>query len=189
MKKVGIVLLAAGISQRYQGIKLLDIIDGQKMYLPILRIAASLNVIPKVIVTQYDEIIEKALEYGFEVILNKYPERGISHSIHLGLHRAIEMEPDLEGVMFCVCDQPYLEKDTLEKLLTVYSNTDKCLASVSSQGRLGNPCIIGRKYFEELFALRGDIGGKKIIQRCIEDVEMVMVENEKELIDIDRKLK
>jgi CTP:molybdopterin cytidylyltransferase MocA len=142
---------------------------------------------PKIMVTQYKQIQEKALEYGFETVMNEEPDLGISHSIHLGLHKALEMEPDLDGVLFSVCDQPYLEKNTLERLLETYSHSEKAMASVSYEEKLGNPCIIGSQYFKDLFELEGDVGGKKIICRYPEEVEPVTVDNEKELLDIDTK--
>jgi CTP:molybdopterin cytidylyltransferase MocA len=187
MKKVGIILLAAGNSTRYHGIKLLDIIGDKKMYLHILEISSRICVQPKIIVTQYEEIQEKASEYGFETVMNIEPQLGISHSIQLGLHKALDLAPDLDGVLFSVCDQPYLELATMERLLLVFSDSQRNMASVSYQGILGNPCIIGKQYFKELFALTGDIGGKKVISRFPEDVELVPVENEKELMDIDSK--
>ncbi len=187
MKKIGMVLLAAGNSTRYHGIKLLDIIDGKKMYLHILERSTNLNIQPKIVVTQYDEIMEKASEYGFETIMNQEPQLGISHSIQLGMQKALDLEPNLEGILFSVCDQPYLEKETLERLLSAFSISEKNMASVSYQGVLGNPCIIGKRYFNDIFALTGDVGGKKVICKFPEDVELVPVENEKELMDIDRK--
>lgn len=187
MKKVGIILLAAGNSTRYHGIKLLDLIDDKKMYLHILESSSRINTLPKIIVTQYKEIQEKASEYGFETVMNMEPQLGISHSIQLGLHRALEYAPDLDGVLFSVCDQPYLELTTLERLLSTFSNSHKNMASVSYQGILGNPCIIGKKYFQNLLALTGDIGGKKVISQFPDDVVLVPIENEKELMDIDSK--
>jgi len=187
MKQIGMVLLAAGSSKRYQGIKLLDIIDGKQMYLHILERAGQLKISPKIIVTQYDEIREKAKEYGFTVVMNEEPEIGISHSIQLGLLKAIEEDPNLEGILYSVCDQPYLKKTTIEHLIAAFDASDKEMASVSYQGVLGNPCIIGKKYFGELLALEGDVGGKKIISRFPKDVESVPIEDEKELVDIDRK--
>ncbi len=181
------ILLAAGNSTRYHGIKLLDLIDGKKMYLYILELLKVFPLSPKIIVTQYDEIVSCALDYGFEAIINHEPELGISHSIHLGLKAALEKNPSLEGVMFGVCDQPYLKRSSLERLLQTFSSTDKNIAALAWQESIGNPCIFGSKYYEELFALTLDVGGKKILKRHPEDVELVMVQEEKELIDIDIK--
>ena len=157
------------------------------MYLHILELLKTFPLSPKIIVTQYDEIVSCALEYGFEAILNKEPELGISHSIHPGLKAALERDPSLDGVMFGVCDQPYLKRSTLERLYQAFSSTDKNIAALTWQESIGNPCIFGRKYYEELFALKLDVGGKKVLNCHPEDVERVIVQEEQELIDIDTK--
>ena len=187
MKKVGIVLLAAGNSKRYGEIKLLDTLEGKKMYLHIFENIREFTNCPKVVVTQYEEIYRMSLEYGYTPVKNLEPELGISHSIHLGLRKILELEPDLDGVLFSVCDQPYLKKSTIEHLISIYINSKKALACVIYENNLGNPCIIGKKYYQELFALEGDVGGKKVIKRYPEDVELIAVENQVELHDIDRK--
>ncbi len=184
---MGIVLLAAGNSSRYHGIKLLDMIEGKKMYLHILELLEAFPLNPKIIVTQYDEIISHATEYGFDTILNSKPELGISHSIHLGLKAALEKEPSLDGVMFGVCDQPYLKRATIERLVQAFKSTDQNIAALAWKDTIGNPCIFGRKYYEELFALKLDVGGKKVLNRHPEDVVRVMVGEAQELIDIDTK--
>ena len=157
------------------------------MYLHILELLKTFPLSPKIIVTQYDEIVNCASEYGFEAIINKEPELGISHSIHLGLEAALARDPSLEGMMFGVCDQPYLKRTSIERLLMAFSLTDKNMAALAYKDVVGNPCIFGRVYYEELFALTHDIGGKKVLNRYPEDVELVMVQVEKELIDIDTK--
>jgi len=185
MKKTALVLLAAGSSTRYQGVKLLDKIDGKQMFQYMLELSAGTDAAPKIIVTQYREIQAKALEFGFETVINEEVERGISHSLQLGLQRAMELEPELEGVIFGVCDQPYLKKATLERLMAAFQNSHKNIAGVSYRGILGNPCIIGKKYFKDLFDLTGDVGGKRVIIKHPEDVEEVPAEEERELTDID----
>ena len=187
MKKIGIVLLAAGNSKRYGGIKLLDTMDGKKMYLHIFDHIREISGFTKVVVTQYEEIYEKALEYGYYPVKNPEPDIGISHSIHLGLRKILEIEPDVDGVLFSVCDQPYLKRSTLERLINNYIISEKELASVVHENTLGNPCIIGKKYFLDLFDLDGDIGGKKVIKKHLDDVELIIAGDEKELIDIDIK--
>lgn len=186
-KKVGVVLLAAGNSKRYQSIKLLEIIGGKKMYRHILELSAGLSVTPKVMVTQYGEIKENASQLGFEVVMNLDPDIGISHSIQLGLHKALEITPDLDAVLFSVCDQPYLNQSTLLQLLNVFQKTEKGIACVAHNEVLGNPCIISKQYFAELFALNGDRGGKKIINKYLDDVELLFVNDIKEMLDIDYK--
>ena len=45
--------------------------------------------------------------------------------------------------------------------------------------------IFSKNYISELLSLKGDIGGKRILKKHIEDVELVYADNEIELMDID----
>ncbi len=165
----------------------MELVEGKKMYQHILERMADLPLSPKLIVTQYDEIVKGAAGFGFEAVMNTEPEHGISHSIHLGLEAALGRDPSLEGVMFGVCDQPYLKSSSIKKLIETFLHTDKNIAALAYHDVIGNPCIFSRKYYEELFALTHDTGGKKVLKLHPEDVETVTVTWEKELEDIDTK--
>lgn len=186
-----LVLLAAGLSRRYGGIKLLDEIDGKKMYRYALELSEKLDADEKVIVTGYEEIREAALAQGITAVWNDRPELGISHSLKLGLKKVLECAPEVQGALFLVCDQPYLSADTVNGMLRAFEKgKKKILCPVPEGGSLseaGNPCIIGRDYFDELFLLEGDTGGKKVIRRHPEEVELFFLSEKKELEDIDTK--
>lgn len=190
-RKTAIVLLAAGQSRRYGGIKLLDNIDGKKMYLYTLELLRQLSVTECVVVTGYEEIKEKAEDFGLKTEWNSCPGLGISHSLKMGLKRVLQCWPGTEGVMFLVCDQPYLMAETVNKMLEAFADGKKGILCPALEGSswedAGNPCIIGRAYFEELFGLEGDVGGKQVIRRHSEDIEVFYQVSEEELKDIDTK--
>ncbi len=185
--KIGLILLAAGNSVRYNGIKLLDTVLEKQMYRHIVDKVKTLPLVPKIMVTQYDEIAEKVLTDGFHVKINDRPEDGISRSIRLGLKEALEIEPSLDAVLFSVCDQPYITRNTIEAVIDAYRSQYQEIVCAYYGDKLGNPCIFGRKYFEELDKLTGDIGGKSIIKHNMEDVFLLQVDNPKELVDIDTR--
>lgn len=190
--KIAAVLLAAGLSRRYGAVKLLDEIGGKKMYRYALELLETLAVEEKVVVTGYEEIKKAAEAAGISAVWNDKPELGISHSLKLGLKSALNSAPDLDGALFLVCDQPYLTPATVKEMLAAFSESDKeILCPAPAGGSLeeaGNPCIIGKKYFKELFLLEGDIGGKRVIRRHPEDVGLYFVTEKRELSDIDKKI-
>ena len=65
--------------------------------------------------------------------------------------------------------------------------TGKGIACVSSEGRLGNPCIFTKKYYDQLLSITGDRGGKSVITAHRDDTAVLKVEDGKELTDIDVK--
>lgn len=209
--KIAMIMLAAGNSRRFGGNKLLYEIDGMPMYRHILdqlleaeneienklgkktesdyveieadiKLDSVKNVRCNItVVTQYEAIAETAREKQIQVLRNRYPEKGISSSIQIGLKANL----DADAALFTVSDQPWLTKETICRLTDVFLNSKKGIACVSYQGKLGNPCIFGKQYFDELLALEGDKGGKKIIMRHLEDTQIYEVEDVRELEDID----
>ncbi len=204
---LGVCLLAAGNSIRYGGIKLLDEIEGKPLYLHAFEKIRSvqeqtsayvsigegkgepkLKVAPVVVVTQYEAIKRAAEEMGFQTVLNPHPENGISGSIHLGMEKILELAPGVAGILFSVCDQPFLTVETIVRLINCFEENQTKIICTSYQGKSGNPCIFSKGYFEALFNLEGDTGGRSIIGKYPEQVVGVPVEDRKELEDIDVRL-
>lgn len=182
---IGVILLAAGNARRFGGRKQFFELDGEMLYKKMMRKIQELyNIIP-VLVTQFEEMKEGA--DSFFVVINDRPELGISHSIQLGIQKMIEEKKDVCGLLFCVCDQPYLSVKSLEKLIEQYRQSEKGIACLSYQGEGGNPVIFSPDYQKVLQQLRGDTGGKSVVKKYVDDVLYVEIEDKKELFDIDTK--
>lgn len=187
-KCVALVLLAAGDSRRFHGNKLLCTFQGKAMYRHITDQAAQLPegfFQKKILVTQYPEIAKDLAGKGYEVVMNHDSQLGISHSIHLALQALGQPEPEVDAACFAVCDQPWLRKETIEALLSAWEESGQGLACLCHQGDFGNPAIFARKYWGELLALRGDVGGKRVLRMHLDDLCLYEVEDGKELVDID----
>lgn len=174
-----LILLAAGNSKRFGSKKLLYRIDGKTMLERAVDAAAGSG-IPFAVVTQAGETAQTARRLGAEVIINRYPERGISSSLKLGLAHF----PNADAFMFMVCDQPYLRPETISKLEREFRRSPKGIACLSHGARHGNPVIFDGKYTDELMQLEGDTGGRQIIKNHPEDLITLDVTSI-ELTDID----
>ena len=185
MKKIKIVLLAAGSGKRFGGGKLEALVDGKPMYLHALE-KISDQILPDhpVVVTGNPVIIAAAEEKHINIIQNLNPELGISHSIHLAVKDFVDKDRDWDAVMFIVCDQPWLRRETVSSMLRAYEDG---ILVAKSGNRKGNPVIFSKKYAEELLNLSGDVGGRQVMERHKEDVRFFEIEDEKELWDIDKK--
>ena len=102
--------------------------------------------------------------------------------MQLGLQAA----GDADAYMFCVCDQPGLTTETLEKLIEEYKKGTAGIVSLAWQGKMRNPKIFSARYKEELMKLEGDTGGRQIIDAHKKDLLLVEAESEDEIKDIDR---
>lgn len=203
--KIALIMLAAGNSRRFGSNKLLYKVDGKPMYRYILEklIAVSGESVGNLhgenlpqapmtegkrdetvtVVTQYEEIEAEARALGVQVYINPHPDEGISSSLKIGLKANI----DADACLFAVSDQPWLTAGTIRQLITLLETTKKGIACVSSEGRLGNPCIFTKKYYGELLSITGDRGGKSVITAHRDDTAILKVEDAKELTDIDVK--
>lgn len=192
--KIAMVMLAAGNSRRFGGNKLLYEVDGTPMYVhaleQLIRVKKEREEQQKetdlkiTVVTQYEKIAETANEKRIQVLFNPHPEQGISSSIKIGL----EANQEADAVLFTVSDQPWLSWKTISALINTFCNSEKGIACVSYQEKMGNPCIFRKKYYEELLALNGDKGGKKVMMRYLEDTLILEVSDGRELEDIDYKI-
>ncbi|MBQ3429304.1 MAG: putative selenium-dependent hydroxylase accessory protein YqeC [Mogibacterium sp.] len=180
-RKIAVILEAAGDSKRFGSNKLLHIMDdGRPMIASILDAVRPLDVYKKILVTQYDEAAKLASD--FDIVMNDRPDLGISRSMQLGLAAA----GDADAYMFCVCDQPGLTTETLEKLIQEYKKGTAGIVSLAWQGEMRNPKIFSSRYKEELMKLKGDTGGRQIIDAHKKDLLLVEAESEDEIKDIDR---
>lgn len=136
----------------------------------------------KIVVSQYEEIIENLKEEGYSTIWNRESEQGISKSIKLG----IEAAKEADAWCFMVADQPYIKGETIQKLTEEWEQSDKKIGCVSFRGRSGNPVIFAKEYYEEFMHLTGDVGGKKILKKHLDDVFYMEVSDEREIEDIDK---
>ena len=185
MKKIGIILLAAGAGKRFGGNKLEAVVGEKPMYMYAMElISKQSKLCPAVVVTGNSNIASEARRQYMDVAENLNPDFGISHSIHLGMKMMLEKHPDMEAVMFMVCDQPWLTHDTLERMIKTFNQG---ILSLEYEGKRGNPVIFSRDYFQELMHLTGDIGGRQVICKYKEAVNYLKAFNQKELCDIDRK--
>lgn len=183
--KIAFVMLAAGNSRRFGSNKLLYEIAGKPMYRHVLEQLEEVsgNCERITVVTQYEEIEQAARALGARVYINPHPDEGISSSLKIGLKANL----DADACLFTVSDQPWLTADTIWQLIRLLQTSGKGIACVSGEGKLGNPCIFTKKYYEELLLLTGDKGGKAVIRLHREDTVILKVRDEKELMDMDVK--
>lgn len=200
------IFLAAGNSTRFGSNKLLYRLNGKCMYrygVEVMDVLQRENLIDSaIIVTQYPEIwqdIEKHYP-KMQSVRNPHPECGISGSIRLGVEKLLHMKKEcgkiqnpqevLEqdhqkcGCMFAVADQPYLTESSLRKMILFWKNSDYGILASGHGERMGNPVIFAGKYYEELSNLKGDVGGKQVIKKHLDDVQMFEMP-EPELKDLD----
>ena len=181
--KTYIIYLAAGNSRRFKEDKLHTLFKGKELYLygidTLKQLLKHRNDIEIIIVSNTIDIQEKCI-YSYKSPLS---ERGISYSIKAALDH-INQQKDYQ-MMFMVADQPYLSYQTLNKMIDVFNQSSYSICSLMFKDRVGNPVIFSKGYFNELYSLKEDQGGRKIVNKYPQECFYFIIENEKELYDID----
>ena len=178
--KIGCVVLAAGRARRFGENKLAAEVEGRSLILRTLEAIPGDLFDAVTVVTQYPEILKLAGRFHFSALHNPHPERGISHTIQLGL-TALR---DCCGVLFLVSDQPLLSRESVRKLVEFWKSQPDKIAALSHNGVRGNPCLFPARFFPELMALTEDRGGSSVIRRHEEDLILLEVQA-RELTDVD----
>lgn len=178
--KTGCVIMASGMSRRFGENKLLIDFRGKTLIERALDITEGL--FDKRIVLTRDKIVEKICkDKNVEVLLHDYPHR--NEAITLGV-AAME---NMDGVMFCPCDQPLLEKSTIQSLQDAFVKKGSGIFRLSWENTKGAPVIFGREYMDELKMLPEGKGGSYLMDKYKEDVSEVHAFSMEELLDVDTR--
>lgn len=177
------MLMASGAGRRFGGNKLLHPVEGAPM------IERAMAAVPAelfhraCVVSCYPEILALARERGYVPVPNPEAARGQSASVRLGLGELL----DLDGALFCVCDQPWLRRDSVARLLAEFAAHPGCICALSWRGEQGSPVIFPRDLFPELRALTGDRGGGGVVRAHRDRLRLVEAGGPEELRDVDER--
>jgi len=187
---IGCVLLAAGSGRRFGGDKLLYEVNGVPMVEHALALFGGLPFCVRVCVTKAnaDEIGALAEANGFVPVVNPDAERGMGTSAAVGTEAAERLCPGLDGILFAVCDQPYLTALSVRRMLNAFPRLPDDILALSCSGVRGNPVIFPREFFPELRALDGDVGGGAVIRMHSDRLILVECESPNEVEDVDTRV-
>lgn len=183
MKRISLVIFAAGLSSRFGKQKLVQEIRGRKVIEILTETVSNLPLEKKyIVVKKDDEDLKRIVGKGFIILENPNPEKGMSESIKTAIKALPETS---EGIMMLLGDQPLVPASHLEKILVEFESSNRGIAATRYNGEIRNPAIFSRKYFNDLLELNGDIGGRKLFEAFRDDIKMVELDDGRMLEDID----
>jgi molybdenum cofactor cytidylyltransferase len=183
---LSVIILAAGESKRMGEAKQLMPLGKSTLLEQAIDNLLNSSVDETIVVLGHkaEEITRKIANKPVKVVINPDYQQGMSTSIVAGL---IMVDPRSRAVMLALGDQPLVASHTINQLIEAFNKNRKGIAVPTYQGRRGHPIIFDIKYKSDLFKLKGDIGGREIIQNHPKDVFMVAVDSESVVSDIDTK--
>jgi len=183
---ISAILLAAGESKR---------MGEPKQLLPFGRstvveqavdslLASAVDEVIVVVGYKAEEVIKTIGARPVRLVTNPDYRQGMSTSIIAGLKL---VDSRAQAVVLAFGDQPLVTSQTINKLIDEFCSHDKGIAIPTYRGRRGHPTIFAIKYKEKLLAVKGDIGGRQIVNGHPDDILEVAVDSEGIIIDIDTK--
>lgn len=181
---VSAILLAAGESKRMGKPKQLMPLGKSTVLEQAIDNLLNSKVSKVIVVLGYraEEMIKVVAIKPVKIAINRAYQQGMSTSIVTGLNL---VDDGAQAVMLALADQPFIDSETINRLIHEFFNHDKGIAIPVYQGRRGHPIIFSMKYKGELLKLKGDIGGRQIIKQHPDDVLEVAVDSEGINIDIN----
>jgi molybdenum cofactor cytidylyltransferase len=175
MRLPGIVILAAGSSTRLGQPKQLLEFQGTTLIQRMAQIAVNAVKKPVVIMlgANYSLIHARLTHLPVHIVYNPDWSQGMTSSLRNGLLALLNFSPDTEGVIFAVCDQPYITPDLFLEMISVGGQSQKPIVACLYNNILGTPVLFKKEYFDVLLALKDNEGARKIIQSHPEAVEAV----------------
>jgi molybdenum cofactor cytidylyltransferase len=164
--KIGIIILAAGASTRLGRPKQLLKFRDKTLIEKIAETALKTNLNTVVVLGANAEKIKTAIEnLPVKIAINENWQSGMASSIVTGLEKSLEIEPNLSAVILLLCDQPFITKATILRLVESREETNKTIIASEYKNMLGVPALFSREVFKELLNLEGDVGARFLIKK------------------------
>jgi len=184
---LGAVLLAAGPSSRLGRSKQLVRVNDETLIRKTARLVLGMDLDFVTVVSGCGaDLVEAELEdLPVSVVFNRDWQQGMGSSINCGVRF---MPQGVDGVLLMVCDQWRLENDDLNRLFEAWhSDISRIYVACWDEGAAfvsGPPALFPRTLIPELKSMHPNRGARQLIDRYMDIVEFVKMENA--AFDLDR---
>ena len=179
------VVLAAGMSQRMGGNKLLLDLGGQPVVRWAVRRALDAGLAPVLVVFGYEaDRVQNVLEgLAYEPVVNREYEQGIDRSVKIGI---AHVPDDADAAVVMLADMPLVTAEMIAATVSRYRETGAPLVISEYDGVCAPPTLYDRSLFCEFAAAdgRGEGCGKRIVKRH-RDVAVALAFRGDAITDLD----
>lgn len=175
------ILLAAGSGSRFGADKLLHPIDGLPMAAHSGRhLRAALPKSVAVVRHLESPVAHSLRQEGLQIVVCDQAHSGMGASLACG----VAASDDAAGWLIALADMPFVRPATCAAVAMALAK-GAVLAAPQYQGRRGHPVAFGRRFREELLALRGDTGARGLLNACAEQLHLLETDDPGVLQDVD----
>lgn len=163
-KKVAGIILAAGGSSRFGGVKQLLPWGKTNLINTVIGTAQAAGLEPVVVVlgANSEKIRETIEDPDVQIVNNSNWDKGQSTSLKAGVNG---INNDVEGVVFLLCDQPQISVNLVCGVVEEGLRTGKVIIPIIDDRR-ANPVFFPKSCFDLFEKLEGDAGGRQIVSSC-----------------------
>ena len=180
------VLLAAGRATRFGSAKLLHALtDGRPVALAsaqaLLKSMPSVVTIVAVVDANDAALREILAREGVKLIVSPATNQGMATS----LATAVTATPRATGWVVALADMPFIAPQTIVAVARAIE-AGAAIAAPVHDGRRGHPVGFSAKFRNQLLALKGDGGARKLLSRHADELVLLECDDAGILRDIDR---
>jgi len=181
---ISAILLAAGESKRMGKLKQLMPLGGKSILEHSIDnfLASRVSEVIVVLGCEARVVVKKVAARPVKIAMNPAYREGMSGSIVRGLDLVSDGG---RAVMLALADQPFVDSRVIDRMIDEFNTHNKGIVVPVYKGRRGNPIIFAIKYRGELSRLRGDTGGRAIIDQHLDDILEIDTGSEAIFVDID----
>ena len=174
MRIIGSIVLAAGNSSRLGQPKQALLYQQKSLLQHVVDEVRAAALAPVVVVTGALQTLAIDLTTaGVTRVDNDQWAEGMASSIRVGLTELLRQQPDADGIIMAVCDQPFISAKLFRQLIHQQKETQKEIVACAYADTLGTPVLFGRQHFADLLCLKGQEGAKKLLQLYRAEVAVV----------------
>ena len=181
---IPIIILAAGMSTRYNGNKLLEDLCGKKLIQRVVETTLESKADEVIVVTGFEaEKIEQALrDYDVKTVFNENYAKGMSTSVKKGVGA---IKDYAEAVLIHPADVALISKEDINAVIDKYREKHALIVVTSYMGRHGHPILFDRTLFNEILQIREETLGLKAVKWKYKDKIVTVERGLQVLYDID----
>ena len=194
------IILAAGSSSRMGGgrHKLLLPLDDRPVLAHVIAATLASQARPILIVLghQSDQVRLQIEPYAahpdITLVENADFLQGMSTSMRAGLqtlisygYKKMEVFYQVDSALILLGDQPMITPQVIDTLITAYRETGKRIVAPLYGGKRGSPVLFAKSLFPELLEVTGDEGGRTVLDRYRQEVELVEMGDATANYDVD----
>ena len=194
------IILAAGSSSRMGGgrHKLLLPLDDRPVLAHVIDATLASQARPIIVVLghQSDQVRSQikhfTIQHDITLVENTHYLQGMSTSLRIGIqtiltngYRKGTLSYRVDSALIMLGDQPLITPRVIDTLITAYRTAGTPIVAPLYNGKRGSPVLFNKNLFAELLEVTGDEGGRTVLERHRQEVELIEVGDALANYDVD----